>query len=251
MTFGFALRRQIRGLLARMSHLSSSAAFFLRASASDSRRRGRRQACLAYPLLMDRLFDLPEYERAGREFFGEAMEALMQSKSSVFGMIRTEKVDSLPRNRVALASDQVVETAPITMESGFTLSRSATIAGDFDDLLAALDTAAESGLASLMPQFFANLGEICDAAGQTVDAGGRPLDHDLLLEAIEGVEITFDDEGNAQMPTLVVHPEMADKIAALPPPTPEQDQRFAEMMQRKKEEFFARRRTRQLPRHAD
>jgi hypothetical protein len=200
---------------------------------------------------VDPLFDLPEYERAGRQFFGDAVEALMRSKSAVFGMIRTERVDSLARNRVALASNQIVETAPMTIESSFALSRSATIAGDLDDLLAALDTAAEGGLASLMPQFFASLGEICDAAGQTVDAGGRSLDHDLLLEALEGVEITFDAEGNPQMPTLVVHPEMADKIAALPPATPEQEQRFADMMQRKKDEFIARRRSRQLPRHAD
>lgn len=200
---------------------------------------------------VDPLFVLPEYERAGREFFGDAVEALMQSKSAVFGMIRSERVDSLPRNRVALASDQVLETAPMTMETSFALSKSATINGDLDDLLAALDTAAESGLASLMPQFFANLGEICDAAGQTVDAGGRPFDHDLLLEALEGVEISFNEDSTPQMPMLVVHPEMADRLAALPPPTPDQDRRFAEMMQRKKDEFFAGRRTRQLPRSPD
>ena len=200
---------------------------------------------------MDPLFALPEYERAGREFFGDAVEALMQSKDAIFGMIRSERVDSLPRNRVGLASDRVLETAPMTIESSFALSKSATINGDLDDLLAALDTAAESGLASLMPQFFANLGDICDAAGQTVDASGRPFDHDLLLEALEGVEIAFNADGRPQMPTLVLHPDMADRLAALPPATPDQDRRFAEMMQRKKDEFFARRRSRQLPRSSD
>lgn len=175
----------------------------------------------------------------------------MSSKSAIFGMIRKERVDSLPRNRVALASDEVVETAPLVMESTFALSRDATIAGDLDDLYAALDAAAEGGLSSLMPQFFANLGEICDASGQAIDAGGRPFDYDLLLEALEGIEISFDADGNPKMPTLVMHPETADRLAALPPPSPEQEARLAAMMQRKKEDFDARRRSRQLSRHSD
>ncbi len=81
---------------------------------------------------------------------------------------------------------------------------------------------------------------------QTVSADGQPLSHDILLDAIEGVEISFEDDGTARMPTLVMHPNMAEKLAALPPATPEQERRFQDIMQRKQEAFFAGRRSRRL-----
>ncbi len=191
-------------------------------------------------------FQVPEYDKAGREFFRRAVNEQMAAKDALFGMIAREEVEELPRNRVALASDELVETAPMTMESAFTLSREATIAGDLSDVSNAIDAAAESGLSSLMPQFFRNLAAVLDAAGQTVDAAGAPFSHDLLLDAIEGVEITFNDDGTPNMPTMFINPGMVKELEALPPATPEQDARFEAIMIRKREDFFARKRSRRL-----
>ncbi len=53
----------------------------------------------------------------------------------------------------------------------------------------------------------------CDAAGQKVDAGGKPPSPELLLAALEGVEIEFDFHGVAKLPEFVVHPEIAEAMA--------------------------------------
>jgi len=197
------------------------------------------------------LFVLPEYESAGRRFFVDAMHALMRARDPVLGMMHFEMVDSLSMNRVTIASDQVIDTATLTVEASFALSRSDTIAGRLDTFYVALSDAAESGLASMMPQFFSNVSDICDAAGQTVVAGEHEMNLDLLREAMESIEITFNDDGSPNLPTLVVHPTVAERLAELPPPTAEQERRFDEMMERKRREFFDRRRTRRLPRHPD
>jgi hypothetical protein len=72
----------------------------------------------------------------------------MRSKNEIFGSVRTETVASLTSNRVALASGKAIETAPMTMEATFAFSKAATIGGDLDDLLVALDSAAEHGVCS-------------------------------------------------------------------------------------------------------
>lgn len=43
----------------------------------------------------------------------------------------------------------------------------------------------------------------CKDAGTTLDAGGKPLDLDMYLQLLEKMEIDFDQQGNAHLPTLV------------------------------------------------
>jgi len=45
-----------------------------------------------------------------------------------------------------------------------------------------------------------------DEAGTAVHADGRPFSAELFIEAIEKMELSFDDDGNWEMPTLVGHP---------------------------------------------
>lgn len=110
----------------------------------------------------------------------------------------------------------------------------------------AMDKAAEQGVSTLMPGVFDYLSKICEATGNVVDAAGRPLTHELILSALEKVEIDFDVNDEPIMPTLVVHPEMAEKLSKLPPPTPAQDAAFRALMERKRGDYRARRPPRQL-----
>jgi hypothetical protein len=192
------------------------------------------------------LFELSEYERAGREFFSDAQHALMRSRDGLYGMLRIEEVSDLPTQRVTLASDQVVEQAPMSIESVVVFEMDDVVLGRFDGICASMDAAAESGLASLMPQFYSQLSEICDAAGQSIDSGGRPIDHEVILEAIAAVEFDFDEEGNPKFPTIVMHPDTAEKLRALGPPTTEQDRKFEDMVEEKRRAYFAGRATRRL-----
>jgi len=92
---------------------------------------------------------------------------------------------------------------------------------------------------------FERLNAVTDAAGTTVDADGRPLSHELVLELLETMEIDFDTEGNAEL-ALVGNSDMVRRLQALPPMTPEQEAAFDGLMARKRREFEARQRERRL-----
>jgi hypothetical protein len=197
------------------------------------------------------LFRMTEYDAAGRQFFFDAVDALMNATNPLLGQMKHAKVDTLPTTRLTAASGAVMETSPMAVEFDIKFSIPDLISGDPGAIYASITAAADSGLDSFMPQFFQQLSDVCDAAGQTISAEGRPLSHDLLLDLIEGVEIDFSEDGEPRMPTLVMHPDMAEKLRALPPPTPEQEARHRDIVERKLEEYRARGRTRRLPRYPD
>ena len=59
---------------------------------------------------------------------------------------------------------------------------------------------------------FERMNEVTQKTGNTVDAKGQPLSHDLLLQTLEKMEIDFDGEGQPLMPTLVVSPTQYEEF---------------------------------------
>ncbi|MGW1324264.1 hypothetical protein ACWD64_17220 [Streptomyces antibioticus] len=59
---------------------------------------------------------------------------------------------------------------------------------------------------------FGRLNEIIEQAGNVIDGKGQKLTLDLLLKTIEQVHISFDEDENPRMPTMVMHPDMAPRI---------------------------------------
>jgi hypothetical protein len=192
------------------------------------------------------LFDLPEYEQAFSTFTYAAIHELMNQKEPVLGSIKRVKMPVVPVVRNTLPSGQVVENEPVLVKSPFSFPVKDAISGNVESLLVAIDDAAEDGIRTIMPQFFRYLDRLSEAAGTGTDAKGRPPSHELLFEALEKMDIEFDEEGKAVMPTLIMHPDMAQALWKLPPPTPEQNSKFEQMMQRKKQEYNDRRRHRKL-----
>jgi hypothetical protein len=85
--------------------------------------------------------------------------------------------------------------------------------------------------------------------GNVVDAKGRPFTFELFLEMIEKMELSFDDEGNPHMPSLIVHPAMAAKIQenrAEWEANPEYKERLDEIIARKRREWNDRESHREL-----
>jgi len=73
-----------------------------------------------------------------------------------------------------------------------------------------------------------------------------PLALSFSLEGLERIDIMFDREGKPMLPTLVMHPSMAEHVRSLPPITPEQQRAMDDLIERKRTEFNARRRYRKL-----
>lgn len=187
----------------------------------------------------------PEYERAVTQLFAHLVNELMVAKDQVLGqMQRTTSTElaslSAPAN-VAYGSMR-------PLELGFECVQpfDAVESVDTDEWASMVDKAATDAVNQLMPQIFAHMSAICDEAGQTIDAGGKPLSIDLILDMLEKMRIDFDESGAPQMPTMVVHPSAAEKLAQLPPQTPAQLERHKKIMESKKREFDASRRVRKL-----
>lgn len=192
------------------------------------------------------LFRLPEYDAATTSFVYESIRALAVAKSPVLQMVQRETVAEVTASRVTLPSGEAIELLPVDVTSEFTWTISASILGDFDGLYDGMDSAARQSAAAIVSNIVRHLELVTDAIGNTVHAHGEPISHELILETLEKIEMSFDDDGNPIGLAIVASPEMARKISALPPPTPAQDRAFRDLMARKREEFNARRRHRRL-----
>ena len=91
--------------------------------------------------------------------------------------------------------------------------------------------------------------EISSKTGNVVDGQGQPFSPDLLLRVLEKVHIDFDDNGNPMMPTLMVSPELGERIKGKLPDWEkdlEHKKKFDELIERKRKEWNDRESHRKL-----
>lgn len=188
---------------------------------------------------------LDEYKVACREFFSDAVDAIATESSPIYGQIQRERVEVLTRSLNTLGDGKEVRREPMLTEAHMSMSIASGIEGDFADLYLAMTTTADQILESLMPQVFGHISEICDATGNTVSGEGRSI-WETLTEALESIEISFDVDGNPNLPTLVMHPNTASKLEDPPDGF---EKHWDEIIERKRNEWLATRRPRRLPRH--
>lgn len=193
------------------------------------------------------IFILPEYELAQFRFFCNTVGKVMEAKDELYGSIPTaEPSEVLPVTQNTMPSGEVVQSQPLLVESAVVFKWDDIRTCSLDALAEQVNRSAEERLAQVMPHFFDVLHRTSDAAGTAADAGGRPFSFELYLEVLERMEIQFDREGNPILPTLVMHPSMAEQLRSQPPITPEQEKAKNDLIERKRTEFNARRRHRKL-----
>jgi hypothetical protein len=191
------------------------------------------------------LFALVEYARAETRFVGQAVEALARTRDGLYGQIHREPVARVQTTQITTAAGVVVEQPSIPVKYHITIHPEDLISGDLDRLIASLDEAADEMLDALMPPFYEFLSKITQATGNVVEANNRPF-FDVLYEAIETVEMDFDEAGNHNH-VLVIHPDQWAELQKNGPLTPEQQQKLDDLYKRKREEADARRRYRRIP----
>ena len=93
------------------------------------------------------------------------------------------------------------------------------------------------------------LNNVTAKTGNTVDAGGRKINPDLLLKALEKIEMRFTEDGQPVLPTLVVHPDQYKRLIEKLPEW-EKDKRynrnFNELIKKKRQEWHDRESHRKL-----
>jgi hypothetical protein len=103
---------------------------------------------------------------------------------------------------------------------------------------------ADSFGSQLVQGMLAHISDVCDASGQTIDAGGRDI-FEVMIETLETIDMSFDENGEPNL-TMVVHPDTAAKLWDKTP-TPEQEARVQQILERRREEWDASRRRHDLP----
>jgi hypothetical protein len=171
----------------------------------------------------------------------------MEAKDQVWGMIPSaEAVEVVPTTQNTMPSGHVIQNNPVMAEAKFVLMYDDIRSSSAEALAVQMDAAADQNLSIVMPHLFDMLSRTCQAAGTVSDAGGKPFSFELLLDGLEKIEISFDDQGKPEMPTLVMGPEAAARIRTLPPITPDQQKRLDDLIEKKRKEHYARRRDRKL-----
>jgi hypothetical protein len=193
------------------------------------------------------IFILPEYERAQFKFFSEAVLKMMAARDELYGSIPiADPSEILPITQNTMRSGEVVQNQPLLVKSVVVFNWDDIRTCNLDALAEQVNKSAEERLAQVMPHFFDIFHRTSEAAGTSADAGGRPFSFELYLEGLERIELQFDRAGKPIMPTLVMHPSMAEQLRSMPPMTPEQQRALDELIERKRTEFNARRRHRKL-----
>jgi hypothetical protein len=223
--------------------------------------------------LPEHLFSLHEYHLTLGKFVYNAIDEVRDRMFPLLGQIQKVYVESLQHTRVTVASGEIVESAPIEYQLLFSIDLKGAVAGDQNSLIDSIGAAAEQKGRIEMRSLDEYMGRVTDAAGTSVNAGGMPMDRQVLLRSMETYDIDFDEEGYPGIPTEVRHlfhdpsqpctcftedrsqgcvlhtsQRMKDYLARLPPPSCEELQAFEELMDRKRHEFNDRKRHRQLPR---
>jgi hypothetical protein len=109
---------------------------------------------------------------------------------------------------------------------------------------AAIDDLARQSMAHL----FQTLDQVTGEVGNSVDAGGRPWTPELLLELMEKIDMSFDDNGKPEI-TIVMHPDLFQSIQERYPTfdeSPEFKKRYDDIVRRKREAWLDRENNRKL-----
>jgi len=83
----------------------------------------------------------------------------------------------------------------------------------------------------------------------SLDAGGRPISAELIMEMWESMDFSFDDSGNWQRPTMVINPIQAPRVKkelTRLETEPDLVRRFEELLAQKKRDWDDREANRKL-----
>jgi hypothetical protein len=109
--------------------------------------------------------------------------------------------------------------------------------------------AAEAFIAAQHNMLFAKADEVTSRTGMVIDGKGMGFSPELLLEALERIEMSFSDSGQPQMPTIVMHPQLLATIREKIPiweTDPAFKKRYAELIERKRKVWIDRKNSRKL-----
>lgn len=185
--------------------------------------------------------DISEYDKAYNQFVFNTLRKLMEAKNPVLNIIQSSATERHGANIVGGNSN--IQLEPIRMETSFYITFDAVKNTSITDFLLSMEKSSDDALKSCMPQFYNRLSEV--VSENTIDAQGQPPSPDHIIDAIDKMQLSFDENDEPILPTLIMHPQ-TEKIFKKIPWTPEHDHRLQQVLTRKKDEYIAKKRIRKL-----
>lgn len=178
------------------------------------------------------------------------LRAQVKKRDPVLAMIRTVRQHEGRRHVYATDEGRQRSTDYQPVIAEITINQHETVEWGMDEIVRRVDGMAEQMIGQIVPTIFATLRESTHETGHVVDAGGKPFSFEMFLEAIEKVQIDFDEQsGQARLPTMVVDPKLGERIRTLLPDwegNEEYKRRMTEVLERKKAEWNDREGDRKL-----
>jgi hypothetical protein len=191
---------------------------------------------------------LSEYDSAAHRFFSDWSRKIAEAQGGIYSLVSKEPIEQLPDYSVALPGNGDLGGRPMEASAVATFTLGDVVNGNLDSLLSAIYVMAVEMEAQISSAIIDHISDVSHRAGNVV-AG--ELSHDKVIDIIEQLEFSFDEDGNPNLHIVVNSAEAREKLLALGEPTTEQKARFDEVISRKKDEWNARRRSRSLPPRRD
>ena len=192
--------------------------------------------------------DFPKIKSRWSKIFLKFMKEQMQ-RSSIMAEIKT--VPHFEGDRMSTKHDDgdVDKSNYNLISTELSVKTDDIINFGFKAFVESLNKAAEELKSQQSELVFEKLSEVTTKTGNIVDAGGQPISHELLLKTLETIQLDFDENGNPLMPTLVVSPQLYEKIKGKIVEwenDPECQKQFDQIMNRKRKEWNDRESNRKL-----
>lgn len=107
---------------------------------------------------------------------------------------------------------------------------------------------AQQMLKQMTVSMFETLTQVTDFTGNVVDGKGKGISHEMLLEMLDKIYMDFDEEGNPQFPSMIVHPDMANHLQKLKAEEGMYKVKYDEIIERKRKAYYAEKGCRGLSR---
>lgn len=187
-----------------------------------------------------------EFEAGGAEWLSETARALAREIHPFLAQIPTSPMQDVPEVKVAegppAEASSLFRSATVSHE--WVANLEDTVSFDRDSFWSSLYALADAIGGQMSRGLLAFISEVATEHDMTVAADGRNF-YDAFVEALERVEMNFDEHGEPDM-MLVVHPDLAQRLRQRPP-TADEQARIDAVIARRREEWHAARRRRELP----
>jgi hypothetical protein len=193
---------------------------------------------------------LPDWPIPKQAIF-KVIRRSMQARARGMSMVREARQQPVFEGHALSIrrADGVVDQSDFHSASGeANVPVEAIKSGRLEDIINALMPVSTEIGATMAKSMYRTIEAGIKSVGNELNAGGKPITAELILDALDKVLVDFDVDGRPQL-TISIHPSLSDRLKAEDArfeSEPALAQRFAEIIERKREEWRAREASRVL-----